>query len=434
VRGDTDHLQRLQAKLVGAASIDIAPAPHAAAWPRASVDVVIRNLLVGHRFPGGVLDIQDTWVEVEVADKQGRRLASSGLAHEHDAHDTDAHVLRTLAVDGDGDVLEQHELPGFRAQIATQTIAPRDAEVVRYGFDVPRELTAAQLPLIVTARLRHRSRGLALQATVCAASRTVIGRAFTAGARGARDVELDPCRPQPITLIAETSVALDASGMVAAADARAAWLRMYEHGMALTATVTERLDEARTVLEAALAAAPTGAAGNRPHAMILVQLAVVASRQGRADDAVALLAGARVLLPPPGPAALDEIAADAFARVWRWNDALAPAEAAAAKAPANTGAWILLARVRGSLGDDASALIAATTGLALTPRDPDLLRTQATALAGLARPEATAALAAYERFRAPDDAGALRIRCAASSPQCAREREQGHTHELHGVP
>ncbi|HET9621080.1 MAG TPA: hypothetical protein VFP84_06930, partial [Kofleriaceae bacterium] len=77
------------------------------------------------------------------------------------------------------------------------------------------------------------------------------------------------------------------------------------------------------------------------------------------------------------------------------------------------------------------ALVAATTGLALVPRVPDLLRRQATALAALGRPEAAPALAAYERFRSPDSAAELRIACAGDSPRCAREREQGHTHRLH---
>src|SRR5439155_12156547 len=128
MRGDTDHLQRLQAKLAGAASIDVQPAPGA----DRSFDVVVRNLLVGHRFPGGVLDIQDTWIEVEVLDAAGKRVAESGLQHERDPKDEDTHVLRTLVVDEHGNVLEHHEMAKFRTQIATQTIAPREAHVVRY--------------------------------------------------------------------------------------------------------------------------------------------------------------------------------------------------------------------------------------------------------------------------------------------------------------
>src|SRR6185369_15288178 len=116
--------------------------------------------------------------------------------------------------------------------------------------------------------------------------------------------------------------------------ARPAWERTYEHGMALVATVSERLDEALTVLEAALAAAPAG--DQRARAMILVQLAQVASKQGRVEDALALIAEARPLLPSPGPAVLDAVAADALSRVWRWQDAVAPARACTERAPANS--------------------------------------------------------------------------------------------------
>ncbi len=94
---------------------------------------------------------------------------------------------------------------------------------------------------------------------------------------------------------------------------------------------------------------------------------------------------------------------------------------------------MMLARCYGSIADDTDELAAATTGLELSPRDPDMLRSQATALAALHRPEAGAALAAYDRFRSPDVMAELRISCAADSPRCAREREQGHTHLLHAV-
>jgi len=482
MRGDTEHLRRLQAKLEGAASIDVAgvritepveaaqsAGPGAARWvlpadgaevtpgAQLALDVVIRNLLVGHRFPGGVLDIQDTWVEVEVADARGNQLAASGLGHDRDPDDQDTHVLRTLVVDERGEVLEEHEMASFRTQIATQTLAAREAQVIRYAFDVPVSLTAASLPLTVTARLRHRSRTLRMQHTVCEAARTAAGQAFIAGAKGAREVVLDPCKPQPITLIAEARVELGRGAAVAAPCppagfapallpasfaarcARPAWERMYEHGMALVATVSERLDEARTVLDAALAAVdggarPPGLGGDkRARAMILVQLAQVASRQGRVDDALALIGEARPLLPSPGPAVLDAIAADALSRVWRWQDAIAPAKACTERAPANSGAWVALARALGSIGDDAAALDAAARGLELAPRDPDLLRSQATALAALHRGEADAALAAYDRFRSPDSAAELRIHCAADSARCAREREQGHTHQLHPI-
>ena len=443
MRGDTEHLRRTQAKLEGVASIDVAgarvesasgptwhlPADGApiVAGTRVSLDVVLRNLLAGHRFPGGVLDIQDTWIELEVTDAKGERIAASGLAHEKDPRDQEAHVLQTLVVNEKGEVLVEHEMSKFRTQIATQTLAAREAQVTRYAFDVPATLAATQLPLTVSARLRHRSRTLTMQATVCATAMTESGKAFLVGAKGARDVVLDPCKPQPITLIAKTQIQLGAGAQISTA--RPVWDREYEHGMALVSTISERLEEARTVLTRALADAPetTTPEGKRARAMILVQLGWVASKLGQADDALALVAEARTLLPSPGPAVLDAIATDALARVWRWAEAVAPAKACTERAPGNSQAWMMYARVLGSVGDNRGALAAATKGLELAPRDPDLLRSQATALAALGRPEAKAALDAYERFRSPDNSAELRIQCAADNVRCARDREQGHT-------
>ncbi|MGE0396414.1 MAG: tetratricopeptide repeat protein [Kofleriaceae bacterium] len=446
MRNDTEHLRRTQAKLEGVASIDIAGArtesPSGAVWhlpadgapivagTRVSLDIVLRNLLAGHRFPGGVLDIQDTWIEIEVADAKGARLAASGLAHEKDPNDQEAHVLQTLVVDEKGEVLVEHEMSAFRTQIATQTLAAREAQVTRYVFDVPSSLTAAQLPLTVTARLRHRSRTLKMQATVCATAMTDAGKAFLVGAKGARDVVLDPCKAQPITLIAEAHAQLGEGAKLS--NTRPAWDREYEHGMALVNTVTERLEEARHVLDTALANVPAG--DKKARAMVLVQLGWVASKQGRADDALALVDEARALLPSPGPAVLDAIATDALARVWRWDEAIAPAKACTERAPQNSQAWMMYARVLGSAGDNRGALAAATKGLELAPRDPDLLRSQATALAALGRPEAKAALDAYERFRSPDNSADLRIQCAADNVRCARDRELGHTIVMTATP
>ena len=436
MRGDADHLKRTQARLEGAASIDVAgarviedtvvrpwhlPADGAPVIPgtRLELDVVIRNLLVGHRFPGGVLDIQDTWIELELADRNGRRVASSGLSHATDPEDQSTHVLRTQVVDHNGEVLEEHELAKFRTQMPTQTLAAREAQAVRYAFEVPEGL---QVPLSVTARLRHRSRTLALQAAVCRESRTTEGQAFIAGAKGARDVVLDACKPQPITLIAQTRIEL---GSGARSIARPAWERMYEHGMALVATVSERQGEARAVLEAALARTDDA----KSRAMITIQLGWVASKQGRADDALALVAETRRLLagtalpgqPPPNPAVLDAVAVDALVRAFRWKDARAPARACTERAPQNSTAWAVYARVLVAIGDYPGALAASASGLELAPRDPDLLGSQATALSALRRPEAATALAAYDRFRSPDQAAKLRILCAVGSPRCARD-------------
>jgi hypothetical protein len=436
MRGDAEQLRMTQAKLEGAASIDIAgartvtrgtpgpwqlPADAAPITPgtRLELDVTIRNLLVGHRFPGGVLDVQDTWVEVELTDRTGTRLAASGLTHATDPADQNTHVLRTLVVDDHGDVLEHHEMAKFRTQVTTKTLAPREAQVVRYAFDVPARIA---LPLTITARLRHRSRTLQLQEATCAAARTPEGKALIDGARGARDVTLDPCAPQPITLVAEARAQLGTGARVLST--RPAWQRVYEHGMGLTSLIVTRVDEARLVLERALALAPDP----RAQAMVHVQLGWVASKEGKVDDAIAHVATARALLPvSPPPAVFDAILADAFVRQNRWHDAVAPARACTERAPKNASAWALYARALVAVGDHTAALEATTAGLAIAPRDSSLLLSQATSLAALKDPQARAAQEAYSRFRAPDEAAVLRIRCAKGNARCWRDRNPVQT-------
>jgi len=106
MRDDPAQLARIREMLVGAASIDVAaayvtcaatpgdgdrcaaaargpflPADGAPVTPgsRLELDVVLRNLMVGHRFPGGVNDVQDTWIEVEIHDARGRRVVRHAL-------------------------------------------------------------------------------------------------------------------------------------------------------------------------------------------------------------------------------------------------------------------------------------------------------------------------------------------------------------------
>jgi tetratricopeptide (TPR) repeat protein len=421
MRNDKEQLALTRAKLVGAASIDVGEHSEIVAGKRAEVDVVLRNLVVGHRFPGGVLDIQDTWVELEVHDRNGARLGSSGLAHEKDPNDHETHVLRTLQMDEEGRVLDEHEVGSFRSTLITHTLGPREARAVRYSFDVPK---GAAFPLVATARLRHRSRTLQMQAAACTAANTPEGKVFIDGARGARDVTLDPCKPQPITLVASARVEL---GTGARPTSRPVWEREYEHGMALVSSIITKIDDAKPHLDRALALAPDA----RSKAMVETQLGWVAAKQGRADDVRGHIARVRELLElpagKPGPAVLDAIAAEAHIKLAKYEDAVAPAEACTKSVPQNVGAWQVYARVLVGVGRFEDALAAAVKGLALNPRDPNLLASQAVALAGLKDPKAAAAQDAFTRFKFHDEAAGLRIRCIKGSDRCRRDRNQVQT-------
>jgi predicted Zn-dependent protease len=153
---------------------------------------------------------------------------------------------------------------------------------------------------------------------------------------------------------------------------------------------------------------------------------------GRTDAALRQLDRAEALAP--GHPALASLRGEALAQVWRWSEAVPPLEEAARAAPRDDAAWMGLAVALGSRGgDDRAALAAAARGLALQPRDPDMLRVQALALGALADPGASAALRAYDAFRPADAIPRVRAACSANVPGCALERSPVHVHRMRQV-
>ena len=453
--GNRQQLARQAAFLRGVVSVDVAearshksgrrtlPADGAPVTPGDTLtfDVVLRNLLVGHRFPGGILDAQDTWIEVAVRDANGRLLARAGGTQAQTGHDPSAHVLRALVADKKGTPRFLHETHTFRAAVVNQTIAPRDAVVERYRFHVPADLLPAALPLEVEARVMHRSRDLMMQKAACTASRSALGRAFAAAARRRGHPVLDPCASQPITKVAEATVWIgrgwkaQAAAASPAAPARPAWRRNYEHGMALLHSLQEHLEDARAPLMAALHQLDrTAGATPRDRARVLLALGQLEGTVGRVDAALDWLDRARALVP--NNPAVAYARGLALARVWRWREAADAFAIAAPGAPDNPAGWTQLAVALGSLGRDREALAAAQKGLALSPRNADCLRVQSVALHSLGAPDpvSAAALAAYDAHRPPDRATDIRIACAAHDPECARERDPVHVHDLVPAP
>jgi tetratricopeptide (TPR) repeat protein len=450
MRGDADQKRRTQEMLRGSVSIDIAAAVHedgsrtlpadgARVTPgeRVVLDVVLRSLRVGHRFPGGVIDAADAWIEVTVHDARGKLLAEAGTAHEASGADPTAHRLRSLLAGEDGEPLLERQTHKFRALVFNHSIPPREAAVAEYALDVPASLDRAALPLRVKARLLHRTRNLTLQRLACADAKTPRGRAFRAADPRS---DLDPCVAQPVTEIAEAEVWIGegAEARREKAPARPAWRRLYDHALGLSGALQERLDEGRPSLARALEdltgtpgtpAAPA-AATDYERAMVLGAMANLAARQGRIDEALALVARAEPLAP--GHPALAELRGRANALVWRWPEAAAPLATAAEKAPGDDSVWSALALARGSAGDARGALIAARTGLKVQPRDHDLLRVQALSLDALggAPEEVAAAYQAYLAVQPADMIPRVRAKCSAKVPGCAHERNPVHVHVL----
>lgn len=438
MRGDRAQLEATQALLRRSASIDVAAVwwpdgrralPAELAAPRGGetvrLEVVVRNLGVGHRFPGGTLDVHDTWIELVVSDARGRPIAEAGVRHAADEPDPSAHRLTALVADGDGRPQRNRETHRFQVVTANHTLPPREAAVIGYVLEVPPE---AALPLEVRARLRHRSRSLALRKATCDEAHTARGRELAKASLRLLGVEANGCAPAPITDLASATVVLSGRPGSRTAEASAQTARrMLDHARGLLRGLQERREEARPSLELALLVATEGADA-RAQAMSLSLLGELAADQGRPEEALALAARAEALSGPHP--ALDRIRGAAYEAVWRFAEALPFLARAAEASPRATDAWVHLAVARQAAGDAAGALTAARRGLGGNPRHPDLLRVQALALAQLGDARAQAALAASLAFRAPDEAQAVIERCTAIDGECARERAPVHTHTL----
>jgi tetratricopeptide (TPR) repeat protein len=304
---------------------------------------------------------------------------------------------------------------------------------VRYRFDVPESLSASALPLQVKAKLRHRSRNLALKRATCADAATPRGAALVAEAKRRNSVPLDACAAEPVVDMSESEVWIGEGWQGRAhADAMPVWRRMFDHALGTLHALQENLDDARPSLERALAdLSELGA--DRERAMVMVLYAQLAARQARTDEALLWADRADALLPKHPATA--HARGEALSTVWRWKDAEEPLREAANASPLDPILWSHLSVALGSAGDAAEALDASRRGLLLQPRDPDMLHVQALALEKLGADADTIARAreSFLSFRTPDDAPRVKNACSMTVQGCALERVPVHVHAMRPI-
>jgi tetratricopeptide (TPR) repeat protein len=379
-----------------------------------ALDVTLRNLAVGHTFPSGVKDMQDTWVELSVRDSSSREIAHAGQRHAH-GDDPTAFVLRSLVIDASGRPETQHVVTRFGTVAYDHTLPPLGARAVRYTFTLP-EGSAG--PLRATARVLHRRHRQEARAFACEATQSERGRAFMAAARQRREATFDGCRDEPIIEVAKTIVEL---GRPEPASARPLWQRLYDHALGLSLSVQEELGEARwSALRAWSELEDDAQVEPAQRAKVLTLLGRVSARQGRMDEALGYATQAEALIGEHP--AVERVRADAYAQVWRWQEAATALTAVTKLAPGDTAAWRDLAKARYSAGDPQGALQAAQAGMALQPRDEGCLRVQALALEALKRPDAAAARQAFLYYREADETSTSRMSCDKYVPNCLRDR------------
>ncbi len=164
MRGDTDMIERQHAFLSTALRVDMtgivlprleggdarrrlfAPAPRIlpAVKPGEIVEahVVVRNVGVGHPFPGGTIDSNEVWVRFEAAVGDAEPFYVSGdIDEDTGIVDQSAEFYRAYPMDKHGKHVVNRIGPDVHTVVYKNVIGPGTADVVRYRFRVPEGAT-----------------------------------------------------------------------------------------------------------------------------------------------------------------------------------------------------------------------------------------------------------------------------------------------------
>lgn len=132
-----------------------------AAGETVEVQVVVRNLGVGHSFPAGTLDSNESWIEFTAFPADARDqpfVRSGGIDPATKTVDRDAHFYRALLVDQHGNEGNRRNPQDFRAPVHAKVIGPGTADLVRYRIQVPKELAGRKLGVRAVVKWRKFTR------------------------------------------------------------------------------------------------------------------------------------------------------------------------------------------------------------------------------------------------------------------------------------
>ena len=111
------------------------------------VDVVVRNMGVGHTFPGGTNDSNEGWLEFSITDEMGNILAISGNINENGHLDPMAHTFKALILDKNGNPIHKRNAQDIHVTVFANVIGPGTADIAHYEFTVPADFAGKILSL-----------------------------------------------------------------------------------------------------------------------------------------------------------------------------------------------------------------------------------------------------------------------------------------------
>jgi tetratricopeptide (TPR) repeat protein len=116
------------------------------------LEIVVRNLAVGHAFTEGTADSNEVWLEVAISDANGRVLAQSGKLSAGGEVNPWSKFFNSFVIDRDGQRIERRNVQDIFVTMYSNQVPAGAADVTHYSFDTP----ATEGPIAVRASLKYR--------------------------------------------------------------------------------------------------------------------------------------------------------------------------------------------------------------------------------------------------------------------------------------
>ncbi|MGQ0613851.1 MAG: tetratricopeptide repeat protein [Planctomycetaceae bacterium] len=427
VRGDFDTLRRIEAFLrdeklrIDLFALERADGsleraldrarPVLAAGEEVIFEVVVRNLGVGHTFPGGTNDSNEGWIEFQATDADGRVLLHSGAMGSDGRVDPAAHFYRVVMVRHDGTWANERDPHLFHFPAFVRVIGPGSADVARYAVKIPEGGAGGRITARAKLNWRKFNRDYS---------------EFVFLQRKLKVPDLDHLRGQavpdlPVTVIEEDSVTLEVGAAPArgrGVDDPALWMRFNDHGIA--SLLQGAFDVAEASFEGVTRLRPDLPDGWRNLARRWIQ-------SGTPQKARPLLEKATALVPdhPQVPYFWGRY----YERVEEFAEAERAYLASLRTFPADRDAWRNLGQVRFKLHKYAEALEAYLEVLALDPEDLEAHKRRLDIYRLLGREaEAAEAEKAFEKYQKDDQAEQVALDFLRRHGEINDDAQRRHVH------
>jgi len=117
------------------------------------VSVVASNIGVGHNFPGGTLDINESWIAFTAVDATGKIIYESGFLEDDLSVEINAYFYRSLPIDRFGKLVWKHDLFNRVGETYKNFIPAGGSDIIEYSFKIP---SWAKGPIALSAVLKYR--------------------------------------------------------------------------------------------------------------------------------------------------------------------------------------------------------------------------------------------------------------------------------------